>query len=54
MSEIINFSDIDLCNDLEAVSALISSVDIVISPCTIVGEIAGALNVPTLYLVQFD
>lgn len=50
--DVINFTDVDMFNDLESVSALIASLDMTISPCTVVGDLAGALGVPTLYLIN--
>lgn len=44
--EIARWPDTDLKNDFEAVAALISSLDLVISACTSVGELAAALGVP--------
>nr|WP_211112341.1 tetratricopeptide repeat protein [Azospirillum soli] len=38
--------DLDLKDDLEAVAALISGLDLVIVPASSVGELAGALGVP--------
>ncbi|MGQ9372154.1 tetratricopeptide repeat protein, partial [Azospirillum sp. A39] len=38
--------DLDLKDDLEGVAALMSGLDLVISPATAVGELAGALGVP--------
>jgi tetratricopeptide (TPR) repeat protein len=40
------WADLDLKNDLEAVAALMTGLDLVISAPTAVGEMAGALGVP--------
>lgn len=42
----LNFADLDLKNDFEGLAALISNLDLVISPATSVGEMAAALGVP--------
>ncbi|TCB52216.1 capsular polysaccharide export protein, LipB/KpsS family [Acinetobacter terrestris] len=46
-NKLINFEDIDQYNDFDKVAALISCIDLVISPATTVAELAGALGVPT-------
>jgi len=51
----IAWPDLDLRNDLEAVSALISGLDLVISAPTAAAELAGALGVPVWRITQrFD
>lgn len=42
--DIINFSELDLMNDFENLAALICCLDIVVSPCNSVIELAGALG----------
>nr|WP_282189071.1 tetratricopeptide repeat protein [Azospirillum sp. SYSU D00513] len=41
-----DWSDLDLKDDLDGVAALISCLDLVLSPASSVGELAGALGVP--------
>ncbi|MBP2299082.1 tetratricopeptide repeat protein [Azospirillum picis] len=48
------WEDLDLKNDFEGVAALIANLDLVISPATAVGELAGALGVPTWRLGMRD
>lgn len=48
--KILNFADLDQFNDLDGVAALMAAVDTVISPCTIVIEMAGALGRPGYFL----
>ncbi|TCB52219.1 capsular polysaccharide export protein, LipB/KpsS family [Acinetobacter terrestris] len=43
--KLINFEDIDQYNDFESVAALMSCLDLVISPATTVVELSGALGV---------
>ncbi len=50
--EIINWSDIDLRNDLEGVAALIANLDCVVSVGTAVAQMTGALGVPLKLLVS--
>ena len=50
--KVINFKDIDLFNDFETVCALISSLQLTIAPCTVMGDLAGALGVKTLYMIN--
>lgn len=45
--KLINFSDLDQYNDFEGVAALMSCLDLIISPATTVVELAGALGIPT-------
>lgn len=45
---LISFEDIDYFDDFEKVSALISQMNLVISPATTVAELSGALGVETL------
>ncbi len=45
-----NWDDIDLMNDLESVFALTSNLDLVITPCTAISEIAPSLGVPTMIM----
>lgn len=45
--KLINFEDIDQYDDLDSVAALISCMDLVISPATTVVELAGALGAKT-------
>nr|WP_301340675.1 tetratricopeptide repeat protein [Azospirillum brasilense] len=40
------WDDLDLKNDLEGVAALMTTLDLVITPASSVGELAGALGVP--------
>ena len=42
--EIHHFSEIDLKNDIDSLAALMKNLDLVISPCTAVIELAGALG----------
>ena len=44
--------DIDLVDDFESQSALISCLDAVIAPCTTTAELAGALGVKTIILAN--
>lgn len=46
-----NFKDIDLKDQLDDVTALMSVLDVVIAPDNTVGAIAGALNIPVLQFV---
>jgi len=43
---IADFTDLDQFNDLDGVAALMTALDVVITPCTSVGELAGALGRP--------
>lgn len=43
----IDFEGLDQYNDFDGVSALMSNMNLIISPATTVVELAGALNVPT-------
>ena len=45
------WDDIDIDDDLEGVAALMKELDLVITPHNMVKELAGALGVPTLFLV---
>ena len=49
---ITNFTDLDQYNDLDNVAALMSCLDLIIAPATIVVEMAGALGVPTLFITN--
>lgn len=42
--DIINFSELDLMNDFENVAALLCCLDIIVSPCNFIIELAGALK----------
>ncbi|AMN48598.1 hypothetical protein [Psychrobacter sp. P2G3] len=46
--DIINFPELDLMNDFENVAALLSCLDIIVSPCNFIIELAGALEVQGL------
>lgn len=48
------WDDLDLKDDFENVAALVSNLDLVISPATAVGELAGALGVPVWRLCGPD
>ncbi|KAA0592546.1 tetratricopeptide (TPR) repeat protein [Azospirillum lipoferum] len=48
------WDDLNLKDDFEAVSALIANLDLVISPATAVGELAGALGTPVWRLGTRD
>ncbi len=48
------WADLDLKDDFEGVAALIANLDLVISPATAVGELAGALGVPVWRLGTRD
>ncbi|WP_434623017.1 tetratricopeptide repeat protein [Azospirillum sp. B2RO_4] len=48
------WDDLDLKDDFEGVAALIANLDLVISPATAVGELAGALGVPVWRLGTRD
>ncbi|WP_236783917.1 tetratricopeptide repeat protein [Azospirillum humicireducens] len=48
------WNDLNLKDDFEGVSALIANLDLVISPATAVGELAGALGVPVWRLGTRD
>ena len=48
------WDDLNLKDDFEGVSALIANLDLVISPATAVGELAGALGVPIWRLGSRD
>ena len=45
--KLIHFSDIDQFNDFEATAALMKCMDLIISPATLVIELAGALGCPS-------
>jgi tetratricopeptide (TPR) repeat protein len=45
-----NWDDIDLMNDLESVFALTSNLDLVVTPCTAISEMAPSLGVPTMIM----
>jgi capsular polysaccharide export protein len=45
--KLINLPDIDQYNDFDSVAALMSCMDLVISPATTVVELAGSLGIPT-------
>jgi capsular polysaccharide export protein len=45
--KIINIEEVDLFNDLDKAAALISCLDLVISPATTIAELSGALGVQT-------
>jgi hypothetical protein len=45
------FDDVDYKDDFDRVAALISQMDMVISPDTTMFEIAGALNIPTICMM---
>ena len=47
---LVNFEDIDQYNDFESVAALMSCMDLIISPATTVIERAGALGCPSWML----
>lgn len=49
---LIEFSDLDLFDDMEGVAALSSQLDLVVAICTNVLELAGAVGAPTLYLMR--
>ncbi|WP_146210811.1 tetratricopeptide repeat protein, partial [Azospirillum sp. TSO35-2] len=46
------FADLDLRNDLDGAAALTAALDLVISPATSPGELAGALGVPVWRLAR--
>jgi len=46
--KLVHFSDIDQYNDFETTAALMKCMDLVITPCNTVFELAGALGCPTL------
>ncbi|PWC58289.1 hypothetical protein TSH7_09175 [Azospirillum sp. TSH7] len=48
------WDDLDLKDDFEGVAALIANLDLVISPATAVGELAGAMGVPVWRLGTRD
>jgi capsular polysaccharide export protein len=48
--KVINLPDIDLYDDFEAVAALMSNLDLIISVPTALLELAGALGCPTMAL----
>lgn len=48
--KLLNFEDLDQFNDLDNVAALMTCLDLVISPATTVVELAGALGCETLLL----
>ena len=48
--QITNYPDLDQYDDLNSVAALMSCMDLIISPATTVIELAGALGCPTLLL----
>ncbi len=48
------WDDLDLRNDLEGTAALVAELDLVISPATVAGELAGALGVPVWRLGHPD
>ncbi|MCW2247890.1 tetratricopeptide (TPR) repeat protein/ADP-heptose:LPS heptosyltransferase [Azospirillum fermentarium] len=48
------WADLDLRNDLEEAAALVAELDLVISPATVAGELAGALGVPVWRLGHPD
>ena len=52
--EIINFDDLNLTNDLDDVVALMSALDLVLSPATSVTELAAAVGTPTWRLSGRD
>lgn len=52
--DIIQWDDIDLRNDLESVSALIASLDCVVSVGTAVAQMTGAIGTPLLLLTSKD
>jgi len=47
---LLNFKDLDQFNDLDSVAALMTCLDLVVSPATTVIELAGALGVRSLLL----
>ncbi len=49
--DIHHFSDLDQFNDMEGVAALLSALDLMISVPIAVSEMAGALAVPTWYMI---
>ncbi len=49
--EIHDFSELDQFNDMEGVAALMSALDLLITAPTTVSEMAGALGIPTWFLV---
>jgi len=44
------WDDIDLMNDLESVFALTTNLDLVVTPCTAISEMAPLLGVPTMIM----
>jgi len=46
--QFITFEDIDVFNDLNSAAALIAACDIVITPATNIGDMAGVLDVPAI------
>jgi tetratricopeptide (TPR) repeat protein/ADP-heptose:LPS heptosyltransferase len=48
------WDDLDLKDDFESVAALMVNLDLVISPASSVGELAGALGVPTWRICNVD
>lgn len=53
-AKIIHFDDLDLTNDLDGAAALMSELDLVLSPATSVGELAAAVGTPTWRLAARD
>jgi capsular polysaccharide export protein len=49
-NRIVHFADLDQFNDFEGVAALMTCLDLIISPATTVVELAGALGCPTLLM----
>ncbi|WP_448546850.1 capsular polysaccharide export protein, LipB/KpsS family [Thalassotalea fusca] len=47
--KIINLPDIDQFNDFDSVLSLMQSLDLVIAPCTVTTDLAGAIGCPTIY-----
>lgn len=52
--QINSFDDLNLTNDLEGVAALMSGLDLVLSPATSVAELAAAVGTPTWRLAPRD
>ncbi|MDO6507247.1 hypothetical protein Q4506_06935 [Colwellia sp. 4_MG-2023] len=48
--KLINLDDIDQYNDFDSVLSLMENLDMVIAPCTVTTDLAGAIGCPTIYL----
>lgn len=53
-AEIVSFDDLNLRHDLEGAAALMSALDLVLSPATSAGELAAAVGAPTWRLAAQD